>query len=317
MTPEKIILFLGALHANQITPSGQWVKSCCPLAPWTHKTGHDSNPSFGVSVAPGARSYYNCFSCGKGSLEELLHVMEMHSLNSPHYNFAACHALLDEEKEVMPLPEYAEVHTPAQVFSEWPEYCLSKFSPATAVPIAMEYLLNRGVDAADAALYRLQYDYKKEMVVFPYWDVYGRLAGARGRSIMPGVEGTSKHYDYTFQGVNNCRYVWYGEEVLNTPGAVVIVEGQFDRLRVRKAHNKTLANLTAQPTWEKMKKLSDCPKIIQIPDNDAAGDKSVRAYAELAKKLGVKHVVLQLGAGVKDPAECAVEYLAERIKEFV
>jgi 5S rRNA maturation endonuclease (ribonuclease M5) len=145
------------------------------------------------------------------------------------------------------------------------------------------------------------------MVVAPYYDVFGRLAGARGRSILP--DPTKKHHDYSFNGHNNCRMVWYNEQVLNLPGPVVVVEGQFDCWRVSTVYPKVVANLTAKPSDEKFKKLCDSQEVIQIPDNDDAGDGSIATYSKLAKKYGIKHRVVTLDHSVKDPAECHPSYL--------
>ena len=162
-----------------------------------------------------------------------------------------------------------------------------------------------------AQQFDLRYDPKRQMIVAPYRDVFNRLAGARGRSITH--EGPGKHYDYTYQNVNNARLCWYNEPVLNLSGPVVVVEGQFDCWKTVQAYPKTVANLTAKPTIEKMKKLGDSGIVIQIPDRDNAGQESVYRYAKLCHQLGLDHRPIWLDEGVKDPADCHVDYLKDRI----
>jgi hypothetical protein len=214
----------------------------------------------------------------------------------------------------MPLPEYGEFQTGDTVFVEWPSYWIESFKAVAWIDAAAQYCWDRGVGPAQALAYDLRFDSKRSMIVAPYRDVFGRMAGARGRSILSDMTGPSKHFDYSFQGKNNCRLCWYNEQVLNDHGPVVVVEGQFDCWRTVKAYPKVVANLTARPTLEKMKKLSDCSFIIQIPDRDEAGELSTGIYAKLCAQLGIGYKMLWLDEGVKDPAECSVEYLRDRIE---
>lgn len=53
-----------------------WVNASCPFAPFRHKNGTDSSPSFGISVSQesGMPPQYKCFSCNEsGDLRSLLH----------------------------------------------------------------------------------------------------------------------------------------------------------------------------------------------------------------------------------------------------
>jgi len=309
---EACIAFLTALKATQIrVKDNGWVEARCPLAKWLHQHGTDHSPSFGLSIKPGERSFFSCFACRSGSAEELLHVMELYS-HGTGYDFQTCHALLDDELEVLPLPPYSEFGDPAHAFQEWPQYWVESFPKAEWSIDASHYLMGRNVSLETAQKYDLRWDAKRQMIVAPFWDVYGRFAGARGRSIVPDVKYA--HHDYTFQGVNNTRWVWYGEAVLNLPGPVVCVEGQFDLFRVAQVFPKVVAALSAKPTWDKFKKLGDCPVVFQIPDRDAAGVASTTHYAMLCQKLGVPYHALTLDEGVKDPGECHPDYLKERLE---
>jgi hypothetical protein len=312
---EACIAFLTALKATQIrVKENGWVEARCPLAKWTHKHGTDSSPSFGLSIKPGERSHFSCFACRSGSAEELLGMMEMYS-HGVGYDFKTCHALLDEEQEVLPLPPYREFPDPVHAFQEWPAYWVESFPKAEWSIEASHYLQGRTVSLATAQKFDLRWDAKRQMIVAPFWDVYGRFAGARGRSIFPDVK--YGHHDYTFQGVNNTRHVWYGEAALNLPGPVVCVEGQFDAMRVALVFPKVVAALSAKPTWEKFKKLGDCPAVLQIPDRDEAGAASTVLYAGFCKKLGVPHHVLTIHEGAKDPDDCSPDYLNDRLHEVL
>lgn len=319
MTEAQCLAFLVALRVPNAKLRNGWMTGSCPLAPFTHAKGTDTMPSFGLSVAPGTRSYYSCFACRSGSADELLQALELYTNYDKKYDWKVAHDLLSGEQVVLPLPEYGVIPSHS-VFTPWPDYWIQSFVPVTAVADAYAYLTGRGVSLDVVTHYDLRYDSGRQMVTAPYRDVFGRLAGARGRSIDPTAEGHKKHYDYTFQGVNNAGWCWYNESVLERPGPIVVVEGQFDCWRTAQAFPKTVATLTSKPTWDKMKKLADCGLVIQIPDNpeiDDAGRHSIEKFAEYCGKLGLRHKVVYLGGGVKDPAECHADYLRDKIQELL
>lgn len=63
MRVEDIRYVLDELGGGNYKRSGDHLMSSCPLAPWTHSTGRDRNPSFGVLVTEGIAPC-NCFYPG-------------------------------------------------------------------------------------------------------------------------------------------------------------------------------------------------------------------------------------------------------------
>ena len=318
MTVEQGIAFLQALRAKHIRDKGNgWIEASCVLAPWTHSHQQDVTPSFGLRAVPGERGYFKCFACREGSAEELLQTIELYaksSLNPLEYDFPAAHQVLADETIAVTLPGYQEFKA-QPVMEPWPEYWLESFQKAEWSVDAMVYLGNRDVSVQKAWDFDLRFDTKRQMVVAPYRDVHGRLAGARGRAIV--AEAPFKHYDYTYQHVNNARFVWFGEPSLNLPGPVVVVEGQFDTMRVAQVWPKVVGALSSKPTWEKMRKLTYSPLLIQIPDRDEAGAQSMVRYKEMCKTLNIPYRHIWLDEGCKDPDECSPAYLYDRIQEVL
>ena len=62
MDESDIQYFLRSIGQYQTKSNAKWVYTNCPLAQWTHPSGHDRSPSFGVSIAPGDTSRFNCFA---------------------------------------------------------------------------------------------------------------------------------------------------------------------------------------------------------------------------------------------------------------
>lgn len=326
-------LFLQCLNAKNIQPKsdGKWLRCSCPLAYFTHENQKDGNPSFALSVEPGKPPHFNCFACESGSAGELLQMLEMYVKTSPHlrdlFNFKQAHEILDTgETEVLSLPEYTEFGGKDEKhFQAWPDKWLESWPKVFSVPLAMEYMtmpkehINefgqkcRGFPLQEVERFNLRYDHQRGMVIFPYWDGYGRLAGMRGRSITE-----KRHHDYTWQQVNNASLVWFNEKILDEyEGWVVVVEGQMDAMRVNMRWPKVVANLTAKPSWVKLQKLLSADGTLLIPDNDKTGDASIEKYREFHQQHKHPFKVLGLPATVKDPDDCNHDYLYSRIVERI
>jgi DNA primase len=182
-------------------------------------------------------------------------------------------------------------------------------------PEGVEFVLSRGVTKEQITEFDLRFDPERSMVVFPIREAYGALAGLRGRAITGfGL----KHYDYSHHSDHkNVKGVWFNEPALNLSGKVVVVEGQFDCLRVAQVYPKVVANLTAMPTRHKCLKLALTEGVVLIPDNDKAGLQSVAKYQEMLTPLGVHLEVATLPITVKDAGECHPDFLKEFLAPFV
>jgi hypothetical protein len=330
---EQTKAFLKALQCKNIQPKpdGKWLRCSCPLAPWTHQNHKDSHPSFAITVSEHEEPMFNCFTCMHGSGASLLQTLEMYWHSAPKVfglpdGIHKARGILDGAKLIpYELPGYEFQTGEHKVFVPWPEVYLQSFSKVEHVPLAKEYLhcdrLHTNMfgqqcrdftpDAIKA--FDLRYDHAKGMVVFPYRDGYGRLAGMRGRSI-----AKKGHYDYTFNGVNNASLVWFNEVALDLPGWVVVVEGQMDVMRVAMCWPKVVGNLTAKPSAFKLGNLiNNAVGTILIPDTDKAGQDSIEAYKLFHMKHNHPFRVLHLPSVVKDADDCSPAYLFDRISELV
>lgn len=292
MTPEQAKGLLKSLGCKPHYDGGPWVKSDCPLAPFTHTNHKDTNPSFGVSVTPDKHSNFNCFTCYSGTMEELVQQLEMYvSKNKNHahrYDFVTARKFLEDEDVELPMPEFSEFgNQDAQTFYEWPNYFIESFGSCLYSKPAMDYLASRDVTMEQVERHNLRYDVTRKMIVAPYRNVYGLLAGARGRTIQEGMKGISKHYDYTFNGANNAALTWFNEPALDTNEPIIIVEGQFDLFRVERVYPHVVANLTSKPVPYKVKKLQQCSGVLLMLDNDSTADIAIKKYAEYFSKYGI------------------------------
>ena len=319
MTPYQATFFLEALAAKpDAYAGGGWVRCSCPLAPWTHKNGKDSNPSFAVSVGEGKESHFNCFSCQSGRVEQLLQTLEFYNQKTPtgkQYNFAVARALLETEAlDVFPLPEYSEF--PSNEFSEFfefPDYFIENYPLAIDCQEAATYLANRDVTLEQATAHELRWDESMGMVGFPFRTVYGKLAGMRGRCVR---EYGLQHYDYSFNKNNNTNNTWYNEQVLENEQPLVIVEGQFDCLAVERAYPNVLANLTARPMIGKLRKLQGCSGVIMMLDGDKTGIEATKSFIKYFDQHKIDCAVIEIPEHYKDPDKWGEENIRAAFKEI-
>jgi hypothetical protein len=284
MLIEQAKLLIKALGQTPVHDGGDWVRSSCPLAKYTHQSGKDNNPSFGIFVKEGEHAHFHCLTCHSGKLNELIQVLEMHLTGYPQdrAKFAIPQArsiIENEEVDVLPLPEFSEFSPNVYgEFEEWAAYFLETFPKWNESYDATMYLKSRGMTKQQAVAHDIRYDPERKMIVHPYWTVYGKLAGARGRSIIPDAK--YRHHDYTWNGVNNAKLCWYNEPVLELGKPLVVVEGQYDLYAVERVYPAVIANLTAKPSPFKMKRLEQCDGAIFMLDNDATGDVAKKKYVE-------------------------------------
>lgn len=313
MSPDKAKMFLLALRCKSDYDGQQWVRGACPLARWTHENGKDSNPSFGVSAKEGHQSFFHCFSCRSGDLELLLNTIEFYADKDSvrkDYDFSKARLLLSGDvNEVLPLPEFTEFDETVG-FQEWPAYFLKSYSSWAWSKECSEYLKTRGVLPSQANKFDLRYDPGRDMVGSPYKNVYGALAGMRGRAI----DGSPyKHHDYTCNSVNNAGYVWYNEPVLENEEPIVIVEGQFDLYTVDQVYPHVLANLTAKPKASKMERLAQCVGVVLLLDNDAAGELATAQFLRHFDKMRVPACVAKLPEEFKDPNQAGPDAVRDAL----
>lgn len=329
MLHDQAAALIKALGSEPLVDGTDWILASCPLAPYTHKNGTDSNPSFGIRLEEGEEPYYHCFSCMSGSLEDLVGTLEMFTGNDPshakRYDLKTARTiLLNMDVGIVPLPEFSEFgNQKMQVFEEWPQWYVDSFTPWQFCKPAFEYLKSRGVTGEQAKRFDLRYDNAKNMLVHPYSNVYGKLAGLRGRSLQGG-KGHTGHYDYTWNDTNNANLVWYNEQALGHGEPVVVVEGQYDLYAVDRVYPYVVANLTAKPVAAKMAKLAQTPWVILFNDSDEAGQAANKKYLKYLVPQGIQVTTIEypevLGADGKpeklDPDKMGSHWIAEQLNKL-
>jgi hypothetical protein len=322
MKPEKIVellVELGIRNANRHKRAG-WVVSACPLGPWHHEGGKSSPEVFGVKIEEGDPQA-NCFACAwHGTAGDL--VQRMIGLNKImpriEVKWKKANELVWEAEATQEfdfdIPGVEELLAmKPEGLMEFPAWWLGGFPRAWDVGWARAYLMARHVSKGLSALLDVRCDPSQRRVCFPVRDFDGVMRGMHGRATDPEME--PRYRAYRHAGKMN-PIVWMGEDWVDRNRPIVVVEGPFDLMSVKRVYANVVTPLYATPSHEKLMRMADALDWITFFDRGAGGD---NGRLRVDKALSADHVVthLQPPKGRKDPGEMGVNELAEILSPFV
>lgn len=310
MRDNLIAPFLASVGSHKTGSSDKAITGPCPLAPYTHQSGSDKHPSFGIFRGPGAKG--NCFSCGfAGPLVGLVLRLRDYEKKNPSgrpINLSKAMEVLEAQEQDDPLlADSGEPTIDEQAFSPpvgyvyvWPESYLDRFEDAYTQSEVHPYLSGRAIDCITARRLDIKWDPKDERICFPLRDFHGRLCGVHGRSIHAEVE--PRYKVYLHNGHSN-QTVWFGEHLLDHEKPVVIVESVFDLARVYPIWPNVITPRSAGFPQEALKRLDGLTYILTLGDNDKAGDE----FRDRISKVKGAFVCHASVAPFKDPGEADEE----------
>lgn len=302
------------LGCSGFTISGEWVMISCPLAKWTHKSGHDNHPSFGVKVTPGMSSV-NCFGCGfTGGVLRLLNVYEGYALKDgtttqDFMQELKDYVLLAEEEsdmDVVKKVERPEMDTEFMMkFLYRPhEYFLNRgVYPETCLRYGLGYIENEVIEFAGNQLFR-------KRAMFPLFDQAGQtlaLVGAIGRDITNQDEVKYKNLPL---GLEKSKYLYGSWLKPETAEIIVLCEGPMDSIKLNQVlhkHGRTeffaVSIMGGKPSKAQVDlAIGMGHEIVAMLDNDSTGKLGTKTMLELVKDRVPMSMVLYPD-GVKDPDE--------------
>lgn len=165
------------------------------------------------------------------------------------------------------------------------------------------------------------YDRFRDRIMFPIFDILGRVIGYSAR-VAPGGDETQAKYintpETSLYHKSRALYgLFHGKQAMKQAGATVIVEGNMDVIAMHQAGiENTVAVSGTALTPEQLTLIKRYGSEVRLFfDMDGAGQKAARKSAELAleKELLVSVIVLPFG---KDAAEMGKED-PEKLREAV
>jgi len=303
MKKDDLLKLLNRLDIKPLGLNGDWVLVSCPFAGTGHGSKKDDRPSAGFLINDSGHSIFNCFVCGKRSIESVLNTYKW------KYGVDVIGEYLRNEiseakvSVSFPKKEYIKKE-PKPV----PDSILNKFKP---LDNAIRYLTSRGVDAGIARDHGLMYcnkiipKYGKEWnhaIVVPIKDIDSKTYWLHFRSISGKAFWHAKpeHFGLSEDWGRSDSFFAMDKVDLSKP--IIIVEGAFDCLRL-----KTLGLNNVIATHGGVSKKSE--KLLRLKNNiiicgfdsDHAG-KEFHKHAEQCFGKSLRALDWNL-VGCKDPGE--------------
>jgi len=307
-----------------------WLMLSCPFAEWTHVSGKDSNPSFGVHVSEEGISGYFCFTCKKkGRMSGMARTLGYFK-NENLDNLALRIDLLEDFSD---LPAFDEGNIigseQAQPVNE--AIFVNMFPMVEDVEEARNYLKSRGISRRTARELRLVFDPDELRILFPVRNREGELYGYSGRTILRPQEYLSERYGKVkdYAGLKKHTMLLGMERKGKKP--IALVEGLFAYAHLIEIGAdkilQTLATLGSSLHNQQADILNELGKAVYIfYDNDLAGDvglygsqshtgehEGVGAIDKLKSELPV--FIPYYPESVSDPDNLSYDQVKQMVKE--
>jgi hypothetical protein len=307
---EQLLVCLNSQIDHESHREG-WVIATCPFAPWTHVSGVDNKPSFGVQTPKSGKvQIYNCFSCGEaGAFQDLVFDVREHYRKKKNVKYQIGKALEvlvadDDEEFDIDVPDYDEPVVDPEKVIPWPEFYLESFKSVFAFPEALGYLKTRQIDEETIHALNLHYDTSRMRVCFPIRDFDGQLVGLHGRAIN---DHPLPYYMYGHQSRRN-KQPWYGEMWVDMDKPVVLVESVFDLASVYRVYRNVMCPLSAGFSNSKARRIDGAVQFITLFDYGTGGDQA-RDRLDKSITSPMKHLIPDKESG--DPGNMGIDGIKE------
>ena len=234
---EKIDILSYIGQYVKLQPQGQ---EYVGLSPFTN----EKTPSFFVSPQ---KKYWYCFSCGEGGTV-IKFVQKYHKVN---YEKAIQmlsswgHITIGNEEPIMKLirryKKREEEVIPVR--KELDKDIMNKYKNVT-----ISSWVNEGISKDVLEKYQVRYDDNACRIVFPIWDIEGRLINIKGRAAHPRWKefGMAKYIYYFPLGKNDLfwGYHWHLQDIIRK-NEIILVEGEKS---VMKLETNGISNAVALGT---------------------------------------------------------------------
>ena len=293
---------------------------CCPVH-------GESHPSMGVSAE---KQICHCFSCGfAGDFSKLL----MYSLpdefgfkDSDNFNIRAyrkAHDFLISRYELevhelgaktKSIKRFEACHEKKQIKLSNSRNVIPRFklAPFKSGKETYKYFFDRGFTKQDMIDFSIGRDTDSKTVTIPVFYEDKQLAGVIGRYIASNRLKNQRYKIYdNFERSN----VLYPLDHFKEDDTIIIVEGQFDAIRMHKlGYRNTLSPMTNSLSYKQCEWIcSHCSKLIWVGDNDERGFEGRESSRKILKNK-VEFLIVDYPDYGKDVCDWSDEDIHSMIK---
>lgn len=313
MNREPLKHFLRLLGVGQIKDLGEWVTSECPLARWTHKSGTDRHPSFGVKINSKGASVYKCYSCKQKAapLESLLFIMSRYrgSYYREATDFLIQHEIFDEghirpfnyqDKWENPQEKKKPALLPKSVIDQYSR--LSDFSVPQEVK---DFIHSRKITLSICDYYNVKWSKEFSSLIFPsIW--------SEGVTSIKARRMDQKKFFFLKGGL-----YMFGLDKMDFSKPVWLVEGEFDMLRLNNLGEYNVISLGGSNIPAELPKYIHSHTLISGFDSDGPGKEATRKLQGMLG--GYYHIKVAdwSACGCKDAGEIATLDQFKEVRKFL
>jgi len=322
---SEIVRLLSDLGVSSVNVRDGWVSSCCPLAKYTHVSGSDKHPSFGISINDDGTSVWKCFTCSNDS-RNLINLVETYAHLSGRKPLIAGRLALNEADQAPPwdvsepiLSAYKdvwsssvkkpEVALPYEILSLFP--LLNDVKDEDYATDIIDYLTDERMISLDQIFrYKVRASKADDLIVFPFTVPHREISVLRVRksrtkslfTINPEYVGQPW---LRFPNLSESGAI-FGADIIDWSKPVFIVEGELDALRLASLGNDNVVAIgTNTPTDMQIKNLCGFHFFVGL-DSDKAGKEGAQKTIGKIRKFIPGSIVVNLDWGVvncKDPGD--------------
>jgi DNA primase len=301
VTQEEMNEVFSLMGGTRLTGNGQNQKASCPLAPWTHGSGQDLNPSMSVKNMGEGAVVFLCFTCHeKGHIKNLAWKYGDFSKDYSAYEYVRRlfdRSDFDPWAQVAKQPYgqyYKKVAWLSQQHQKKQDPKVTEEQLKGWLQQVPKYAFDRGLNKKEILQYEIGYDTREKRMIIPIRDYKNVLMGVSGRDVTGEQKPKYKHYP----GLKKEK-VLYGEQWLDLQvSSACLVEGFLDVWRLRRLGKKNVfASMGTTLSTDQIRKLMNW-RIVSVtifPDPDKPG---LQFAEEVAEKL-VRHGMVVGIAGSK------------------
>lgn len=277
-------------NAKSINDNEEYIMFNCPFSEKLHPKGTDRKPSFGLNFV---ENVFNCFTCGKKGKVDILPFLLI-ELYGESEAYSQMIDVINNNRVI----EFKIPDKNVDKIKPLPFKILQEFEP-----------LDETIKFITPAMAEEHLIFKNSLTTklfFAILDGNKNLVSILARRIDSGDRYYVTHIKNMQLPDNKPKKagVWYGMYDNNISKPLVLVEGERDRVLLRKYYDNVWAALGSQITEQMLQTLSKVSNrhIILFFDNDLAGHK---AKKEVSKYLRNTHCLRTIRnyKGCKDPAE--------------
>ena len=334
MDSAQVVQFMLSLGVDDdsiiIDEDRRWVRCSCPLAPWTHASGKDSSPSFGITIRDEddeTQSVAHCYTCGRYSVDreywKIEDVLHKFWLVSGEYPKAAAHIYASGKKSAefdsINIPDREVVWEtpdcyPYHVLKKYPKLKHRKIHDLEALSIVDYLCFHRGLSEEILDFYNVRFNSERGTMVFPLTGIDKKVYAIRERAcsytrkdIWTVSSSTLKRdhqiTDYIPPKITASGAMFGLAQIDITKPVITLCEGEIDAMKLKMfGAINPLATATNQVTMSQFRNMQGyIDKLIHVPDADQAGVITVVKLQKLFSGTGINIQTVDCGlVTVKD-----------------